>query len=75
MSQAKWDRSTIGGRGPDVNRRRMLAAVAAALAAGFAGGAVVRRTEDDGQRQGGACRGGSPLPRARPGQAVLRPAT
>lgn len=74
MSQAKWDRSTIGV-GPGVNRRRMLAMVAAGLAAGAVGGAVVRRAEDSGQRQDGACPNGSRLPQARPGRSVLRSAT
>ncbi|KWT98647.1 MULTISPECIES: hypothetical protein [unclassified Variovorax] len=74
MSQAKWDRSTIGV-GPDVNRRRMFASVAAVLAAGFIGGAVVLRAEDGAQRQDGACPNGSRLPEARPGQSVLRSVT
>jgi hypothetical protein len=75
MSQANWDRSTIGGVGPDLTRRRMLATVAAALTAGFVGGAVVRRAEEGGQRQGNACPSGSRLPQARPGQTVLKSAT
>lgn len=68
MSQANWDRSTIGGARPDAKRRRMLAtvAVAVALAAGFASGAVVRRADDGGQRRDGACPSGSRLPQARP---------
>jgi NADPH:quinone reductase-like Zn-dependent oxidoreductase len=41
MSQADWDRSTIGGAGPDASRRRMLGTAAAGLAAGFAGGAAL----------------------------------
>ena len=75
MSQANWDRSTIGGVAPGVNRRRLLARVAVALAAGFVGGAVVRRAEGGGQQQGSACTSGSRPPRARPGQTVLRSAT
>ena len=41
MSQAAWDRSTIGGAGPGAAHRRMLGAAAVALAAGFASGAMV----------------------------------
>ena len=41
MSQANWDRSTIGGAGPDAHRRRMLTTAAAALAAGLVGGAAL----------------------------------
>lgn len=74
MSQANWDRSTIGVE-PGVNRRRMLATVAAGLAAGFVGGAVVWRAEDGAQRRDGACPNGSRLPQARPGQPVLKSAT
>jgi hypothetical protein len=75
MSQANWDRSTIGGVAPDVNRRRMLARVTVALAAGFVGGAVIRRAEGGGQQQGSACTSGSRPLQARPGQTVLRSAT
>src|SRR5215207_8812226 len=39
MSQADWDRSTIGGAGLYVGRRRMLGTAAVALAAGLACGA------------------------------------
>lgn len=75
MSQAEWDRSTIGGVAPDASRRRMLATVAAALAAGFVGGAVVRRAQDAAeQRQGGACPNGARLPQVRTGQTALRTA-
>lgn len=74
MSQAKWDRSTIGV-GPGVNRRRMLAMVGAGLAAGVVGAAVVRRAEDSGPRKDGACPNGSRVPEARPRQTVLRSAT
>jgi hypothetical protein len=38
MSQAQWDRSTIGGAGADASRRRLLGAAAAGLAAGLAAG-------------------------------------
>jgi hypothetical protein len=38
MSQAQWDRSTIGGAGPGASRRRLVVTAAAGLAVGFAGG-------------------------------------
>ncbi|OUL99184.1 hypothetical protein [Variovorax sp. JS1663] len=40
MSQAQWDRSTIGGAGADAGRRRMLGAAAAGLAAGLTAGFI-----------------------------------
>ncbi|MDR6535883.1 hypothetical protein [Variovorax soli] len=41
MSQVNWDRSTIGGAGPDASRRRMLRTAAAGLAAGLVTGAAL----------------------------------
>lgn len=38
MSQAQWDRSTIGGAAPGASRRRLVVTAAAGLAVGFAGG-------------------------------------
>ena len=42
MSQAQWDRSTLGG-GLRAGRRRLLAGAAAGIAIGLVGGAAITR--------------------------------
>jgi hypothetical protein len=64
MSQAQWDRSTIGGAGAQASRRRLLGAAAAGLAAGLVAGFMA-----------GIAGGGVPAPaRTLPALAEVQPA-
>jgi len=49
MSQADWDRSTIGGAGPRASRRKILGTAAAGMAAGFASGAALAQAQTPAQ--------------------------
>jgi hypothetical protein len=57
MSQAAWDRSTMGGAGPGAAHRRMLGAAAIALAAGFVSGAMLAQPQAAAPASA-ACRAG-----------------